>query len=38
MNVPQVVGKLCESIKELMDEFGKVGAGEVGNDKFCNIQ
>ena len=38
MNVPQVVGKLCESIKELMDEFGKVGDGEVGNDKFCNIQ
>ena len=38
VKVPQVMGKLCELIKELMDEFGKAGDGVIGNDRFCNIQ
>ena len=37
VKVPQVVGKLCELINELIDGFGKVDDGMIGNDKFCNI-
>ena len=38
VKVPQVVGKLCELMKELIDEFGKAGDGVIGNKRFCNIQ
>ena len=38
MNVPHVVGKLWELMKELIDGFGKAGDGMMGNNKFCNIQ
>ena len=37
VKVPQVVGKLCKLMKELIDEFGKVGDDVIGNKRFCNI-
>lgn len=38
VKVPQVVGKFCELINELIDGFRNVDDGVMGNDKFCNIQ
>ena len=38
VNMPHVVGKLWELMKELIDGFGKAGDGVMGNDKFCNIR
>ena len=37
VKVPQVVGKLCELMNKLIDRFGNVDDGAMGNDKFCNI-
>ena len=38
VNVPHVVKKLWELMKELIDGFGKTGDRVMGNNKFCNIR
>ena len=38
VNVPHVVEKLWELMKELIDGSGKAGDRVMGNDIFCNIQ